>query len=814
MIKKFINKGLPHIVIITFFVVLAVVYFAPAVFQNKELAQGDVKSSQMWGKDLRDYHEKTGEYAFWSDRMFGGMPANYTYMPPFFNIFSKVGKWVRLDLPFLHVGIVFLYLLGFYIFLLSLGCKTWLSLIGALAYAFASYNIIIIDAGHVNKGYVMATMAPVLGGIILCYRKKYLWGAIVTLVFTGLNIHWGHQQITYYLLLIIFILAIVYLVYAIRNHTLKDYFRSSLLLAVIALLAIAPAAGPLLSTADYTKETMRGGAVLQNNAQGEKENSGLDINYAFAWSYGKGETMTLLIPGLYGASSHYNIGRDSETYRLLRSSGQAEQFTKYAPMYWGDQPFTAGPVYAGAVICFLFVLGLFILKGPEKWWLLMATILSIVLSWGRNFSVFNDFLFYHLPLYNKFRVPAMALVIADLTMVAMAVLALKELIKNKGNVQQYLRQLYMSAGITGGLCLLLALFGGGLMDFSSPSDAAYRNYPQLVEALRADRQHLLALDAWRSFFFIVAAAGVLWFYLKKSLTEKRLFWFIGVLVFWDLWMVDKRFLNTDTFISKSAVQVVEPTAADRLILQDKDPSYRVLNLSTNTFNESTTSYFHRSIGGYSPAKLRRYQDIIDYYFAKEINMNVLNMLNTRYIIIPSQQGPQVQKNEQALGNVWFVDELNWVDSPDEEIRLLKDFDPAKTAVVDKVWKERWDAWETLQPVRDTTDFIRLKEHVNPGELVYESKSNLSHLSVFSEVFYKTWKAYIDGKETPLIRVNYILRALPVPAGEHRIEFKCVDEVYQRGTRISLIASVLAGIVLLGLLGMAGWKGYKLYANGK
>lgn len=814
MMKEFLKKRIPHIIAVLFFIVIGIIYFAPAVFDNKDLPQGDVISVQGWGKDLKDYHEETGEYAFWSNRMFSGMPANYAFMPPVFNLFANISQPFLLWNVFPHVPVIFLYLLGFYIFLISLGCKPCLSVIGAVAYAFATYNIVIIEAGHVNKALVMATMAPIIGGVILCYRRKYLWGAIITLVFAGLNIYWNHQQITYYLLLVILVLGTVYLIYAVREHTVKDFLKSSAVLLAVGCLAVLPAAGHLLSTVDYTKDSMRGGAVLQNNVQGQKESSGLDIDYAFAWSYGKGESMTLLIPDFYGASSHYNIGEKSDTYELLRSSGQADQFCKYAPAYWGDQPFTAGPVYVGAIICFLFMLGLQIVKGREKWWLLVATVISLLLAWGKNFAVVNDFLFYHLPLYNKFRVPAMALVIAELTMVTMAVLALKEIICNKENRIQYLRPVYRAAGIMGGLCLLFALFGGGLMSFSSPADAVYKNYPQLVEALRADRQHLLSSDAWRSFFFIIAAVVLLWFYIKKSLNTKRLLVLIGVLVFLDLWVVDKRFLNKDSFVPKQQAKEIVATPADRLILQDKDPNYRVLNLSTNTFNESRTSYFHKSIGGYSPAKLRRYQDIIDYYFAKEINMNVLNMLNTRYIVVPSQQGPQVQKNEQALGNVWFVDELKWVDSPDEEIRLLKDVDPAKTAVIDEVWKECWGAWETLQPVQDTADFIRLKEYVNPGELVYESYSSQPHLAVFSEVFYKTWKAYIDGKETPLIRVNYILRALPIPVGDHRIEFKCVDEVYQRGACISLIASVLVGMVLLALFGMAGWKCYKSHAHGK
>ena len=630
--------------------------------------------------------------------------------------------------------------------------------------------------------------------------------------FTGLNIHWNHQQISYYLMIIILVVAIVYLVYAIREHALRDYFKSSAILVVVAFLAVAPAIGPLWSTIDYAKDSMRGGAVLQNNPEGQKESSGLEIDYAYMWSYGRGEIMTLLIPNFYGGSSHYNIGNKSHSYELLRSTGQADQFVRYAPMYWGDQPFTEGPVYAGAIICFLFMLGLLIIKGPEKWWILIATLISVILAWGKNFAVVNDFLFYHLPLFNKFRTPAMALVMAEVTMVTLAVLALKQIISETGNRMKYLKPVYTAAGITGGLCLLFALFGGGLMSFSAPAEP-YPN-PVLLEAIRADRQQLLTSDAWRSFMFIALSMVVLVAYLKNSLKVKYLLLTTGILIFIDLWVVDRRVLNEDNFVTKRQAVEVMPTPADQLILQDKDPNYRVLNLTTSTFNEANTSFFHNSIGGYSPAKLRRYQDIIDYYLSREVNVNVLNMLNTRYIIAPTQQGPQVQKNDQALGNVWFVDEVEWVHSPDEEIVALKDFDPAKTAVIDEVWKDKSTVWENLQPVMDSTDYIRLKELVNPGYLVYESHSGQPHMAVFSEVFYKTWKAYIDGEEVPLVRVNYILRGLPIPAGDHQIEFKCVDEIYQKGARLSLIASILIGVVLAGLFGYAFWQIFKNSRNGK
>ncbi|MDR0574928.1 MAG: hypothetical protein LBG96_13045 [Tannerella sp.] len=798
-----LKKFIPHLAAIILFLGLSVIYFYPAVLEDKELFQGDLSNMVGWGKDLRDYHEKTGDYAFWSNSMFSGMPANYVYMPPFFNIFNYIGDAFRLKLSIYHIGVLFIYLFGFYIFLTSIGCKPLLSIVGAVAYAFTSYNLIIIEAGHVNKGLVMATMAPIIGGIILCYRKKFLLGGLITLIFTGINVASGHQQISYYLLLVIIIMAIVYLIYAIKEKTIKDYFKSSLILLFAAALALAPASGSLISTADYTKETMRGEAVLQNNAKGEKESSGLGIDYAFAWSYGKSETMTLLIPNFLGASSSYDIGENSEYYNLLKKAGyggQAARASKYAPMYWGNQPFTGGPSYAGAIVCFLFVLGLIIVKGPEKWWLLGATILSIVMAWGKNFEIINNFLFYHLPLYNKFRVPAMALVIAEVTMAALAILALKEIFDRKENRKIYLKPVSIAAGITGGLCLVFALFGSSLMSFSGPADSQIQN-PELLAAVVSDRKNMLASDSWRSSIFIALAAGALWYYINNHLKTFYVIAIIGALIFADLWTVDKRFLNYDSFISKQKAKDVAPTDADRQILQDKDPDYRVLNLTSSTFQESRTSFFHKSVGGYSPVKLRRYQDIIDYHFAGAINMNILNMLNARYVIVPAQQGRQVvQMNPEALGNAWFVNELKWMDSPDQEIVALKDFNPAQTAIINKEWQSTLKGWESLQHEKDSTASIRLTNYANPGNIFYESSSTMPRLAVFSEVFYKTWHAYIDGQEVPLIRVNYILRGLEVPAGNHHIEFKCIDDVYLQGANISKISSIIVGLIILCLSG--------------
>ena len=809
--KDKLKKFFPHIAAIIFFLGLSLIYFSPVVFENKTLHQGDLENMTGWGKDLIDYHKETGDYAFWSNSMFSGMPANFTYMPPFTNIFDHISRVFIFNLPINHIGIVFIYLLGFYILLMSLGCKPLLSIVGAIAYAFTSYNLIIIEVGHVNKGLVMATMAPIIGGIILCYRKKYLWGIITTLIFTGINVAWGHQQISYYLILMIIILAIVYLVYAIKEKTLKDYFISSGILVVVATLGLAPSMGFLLSTADYAKDTMRGGSELQNRTETiEKKSSGLDIDYAFYWSYGKAETMTLLIPNFYGGRDKYDIGINSEYFELYKkyaSAAQATQQSKNAPMYWGDQPGTASP-YAGAIICFLFLLGLFIVKGPEKWWLLGATILSIVLAWGKNFGL-NEFIFYHLPLYNKFRTPTMALSIAEVTMVTLAILALKDIFDNKENRKIYLKSIYISAGITGGLCLFFALLGSSLMTFSGYIDSAYQLPQELVTALVADRKSLLIADSWRSLAFIALATGALWYYINKKVKTTYLIAIIGILVFTDLWTVGKRHLNFDSFVEIKKTTKTLPTEADNLILQDKDPNYRVYNMTPATFSESATSFFHKSIGGYSPAKLQRYQDIISYYLSGSLNPNILNMLNTKYLITSTQQGQQqVQPNPHVLGNAWFVNELKWVDTPDEEITALNNFDPAQTAYIDKEWQSKLNGWEALQHEKDSTASIRLTDYANPGNLFYESNSTMPHLAVFSEVHYKTWHAYIDGKEAPVIRVNYILRGLEVPAGNHKIEFKCVDDIYLRGAMISKVSSTIVGIVIFCLLGFAIWTSLK------
>lgn len=785
ILREIWQQTWPHLVAIVAFILITIVYFAPEFFENKKLPQGDVQSSIGMGQDAREYHERTGEYVDWSNAMFGGMPYNMCFTQTSKSVFSKLSPAIRIGLPNNTSALLFLYLIGFYIFMLCVGSSPWMGMLGAIAFALASYNIIIIDAGHVSKCLVIATMPAVLGGVILTYRKRYVMGIIVTLLSLGLNVYWYHQQISYYLLIMILALVIAYFIVAIKEKTLKDFFIASFILLGVAVLAIIPAADKLAPTLDYTKETMRGGAVLHGAADSEAGKSGLNRDYAFQWSYGKAETMTLLIPNFYGGSSNYPLGDKSETYNTIKKyagSSQAKQFVKSVPTYWGDQPFTSGPVYAGAIICFLFILGLMVVPQKERWWLLVAAIIGIVLSWGRNFPVVNNWLFDHLPLYNKFRTPSMALVMTTTAMAIMGMLALKEVIERKVT----LKQIGIAGGITAGLCLIYAIFPSLAGSFRGSVDAQMPDW--LMNAIIADRQHMLTADAWRSIAFIVLAFVAIVAYVKtEKFKSSILIAIIGVLTLIDLWAVDKHFLNDDHFIPKKQ-QVWTPSEADKQILADTDPDYRVLNLTSNTFNESKTSYYHKSIGGYSPAKLRRYQDIIDYYFSGRLNMNVLNMLNTRYVI--TQQGVQV--NPTAFGNAWFVRDIQWVNNPNEEIEAIGEADLRNVAFMDTVWRTKVQHSVTMtQPAK-----IELVRYANPGNLFYESESAESGLAVFSEVYYKTWRAFIDGEEVPVLRANYILRAIEIPAGKHQIEFRCKDELLVKSQWVSIASSIVVVLVVL------------------
>ena len=857
--KNFNWKNIvPHVIAVLIFLTMTLVYFSP-VLEGKDIKQDDAIGSMGWGKDARDYHEESGEYSYWSNAMFSGMPCNYTYAPQPDNTFKPIGQVLTLNVfgaSYRHIGCIFLTFIGGYILLLALGCKSWLSIAGSIVYTLGSYNFIIIDAGHMNKSLVMATMAPFIGGIILCYKRRLLVGSLVTLIFAGLNAYWSHQQVSYYMLITAFIMAIVYFIYAYREKWLKYYWKATGALAIVAVLAIAPAIGILLPTSDYAKSSMRGGSELDVK-DGEKS-SGLDTEYAFAWSYGKAESFTLLVPNLYGSAS--GLDKESEFYDYLTKNirsisqdvfkawygiiakdyarqlsemyptelsqrsalqyinndpqmadvreqieGQALYYAQNYPntisSYWGEQPGTSGPVYAGAIVCFLFVLGLIIVRGAEKWWLLGATVFSLILAWGSNMSGINNFLFEHMPLYNKFRAPSMALVITTLTMSTLAILAVKRFIENKEE-KKTLNAMYIALGVVGGIALLFAVTPDTFFNFISPSDNIISEVPELHNRLIEERRSMLVSDAWRSCGFIIATAALMWAYRKYNFKQTLFIVALGLLFLVDMWPVCKRFVNNDKFMPKKETTAIPLTAADReiKILAGNDPHYRVFNLTSNPFNEAFTSYKHKSIGGYSPAKLARYQDIIERYLSQR-NINVISMLNTRFFITPDG----VQENYNAFGNCWFVDNIVWVNNAKEEIDSIKNVNK-QTAYIDKMWLN--DVSNYKQYINNTPGEIKLTEYRNPGNIIYESCSEAPKLAVFSEVHYKTWKAYIDGKEVKPIRANYILRALPIPAGAHTIEFKCVDELMIKSHKWSHYMSILVWIVMIGAIGFGIYRKVK------
>ena len=820
--KPILKKTLIHGGIVLFFFLIAAIYMSPA-FDGKVIQQGDTLKWQAMAKEQVDYHEKTGEYTTWTSSMFSGMPSYQVTSSPLKSVFNKIQS--VLNLYYLgfgrNIGVIFLYLIGFYVALLALGMSPWLSLLGALAFGLGSYNIIIIEAGHITKAYAMAMMAPIIGGMLLILqRKKYLWGGILFALALGIQISCNHIQITYYTMIMGLILGLVYLVYAIKDKEFK-----SLLLGVgIMLIGIGFAIGAnarlLFINQEYVKYTMRGGSEITVTPEdlykdGEPKSiaasNGLDIDYAYSWSYGKGETYTLLVPGAYGGGSGETVGTDSEFYKNFRQ--------KQAPLYGGDQPFTSGPVYFGAIIIFLFVLGLFVVKGPERWWILLATILAILMSWGKNLMGFNSFLFYHLPLYNKFRTPSMSLVIANVTMVIMAMLALKAIFDKENSVDKKKLNLglYISTGITAGFILLMMVFSGSF-SFSGVSDvqmaAQYGNqWDMIQDVLVKDRKALFMSDSWRSLILILISALFLWLYINQKIKQSGII--IGVLaclVLFDLWGVDRRYLNESNFITEKRTKL-RPSQTDQTLdqyaAQFNDEDYRVFDLSVNTFNDSYPSAFHHQIGGYSAAKLRRYQDLIDFYLSRHINTNVLNMLNTRYVVVSGQDGqPMVQRNPEALGNAWFVDAYQLVEDPNAEILALNELNPADTAIIDKRFA---DMVQGKNLERDSNSVIVMEHQkpYNPDYVVYKTKTSKDQLAVFSEVYYAPdWRAYIDGKPAEYFRANYILRAMVIPAGEHKIEFKNEAPLMHKLDKISLIISILFVLAVAGSLVVYYRKGKK------
>ncbi|MGB0918597.1 MAG: hypothetical protein ACPGU4_13470, partial [Flavobacteriales bacterium] len=681
------KKLIPHILVVVGLLCVALAYMHP-VLQGKKLVQSDIVNFLGMSKEIKDYRETAKEEPLWTNSMFGGMPA-YQISTLYPNNWSnRLARTINQSIPH-PAGLLFLMMAGAYFMFLMMGVNWRYALAGSLAFGLASYTLIIIEAGHNSKAHAMAYMAPVLGSIILTYRGKIWLGSALLALFLSLQIATNHLQITYYLLLVILILGVVKLVEAVKQNQLPQFAKATGLMVVAALLAVGPNFGALWTTADYGAETMRGKSELTT----QQGSSGLDKGYAMRWSYGVGETFTLLVPNFMGGSSMNSFLADdqSATYEAFVSNRpttqeeaqRLQQLQQMTTSYWGAQPFTSGPVYLGAIICFLALLGMFVIRSSDKWWLLAAFILSIMLSWGENFAVFSDLFFNYFPAYNKFRAVSMTLVIAQLVLPVLAVLGLKAFFDSE-NRNELKKPLLVATGVVGGLCLLFAVMPGVFLDFMTDRDSTLigTQFEWLLDALQEDRAGLVKSDALRSLVFILLTAALLFVFQMNKIKANMAALIIAVLVLVDLWNVDQRYLSEDDFVRKSkAKNVILPTAADKEILADTDPNFRVINLTASTFNDSKTSYFHKSIGGYHGAKLKRYQELIDSCISKT-NLAVLNMLNTKYFITPGSDGqPMVRANPLASGNAWFVEDLAVVENADEELAWLSrdDFNPEKIA---------------------------------------------------------------------------------------------------------------------------------------
>jgi hypothetical protein len=780
---------LPHFAVMLAFIGLSLIYLQP-LLEGKELMQSDIIQFKGMSKEIVDFREVSGEEPLWTGSMFSGMPA-YQISVLYPNNWSKtIINWFNIGLP-RPANYLFLLMAGSYFLFITLGMGWRYAVVGAFGIAFASYSVIIIEAGHNSKVHAMAFMAPVLGSILLAYRGKYLLGAALTALFLSLQIATNHLQITYYLLMIVLLLGLVKLMEAAKQGQLPHFAKATGMLVVGAVIAIGPNISALWTTADYGAETMRGKSELST----QQESTGLEKEYATRWSYGVGETFTILIPNFMGGASSASLDEKSNVYEALIDNRipreQARRVIENMPLYFGTQPFTSGPVYLGAILCFLAVLGLLVFRGMDRWWLLAAFILSIVLSWGHNFALFTDFFFDHVPGYNKFRAVSMTLVIAQVVVPILAVFGLKAFLE-EDNKTVKINKLYIASGVVGGLCLIFALMPTMFHDFASENDGqlVQAGYPEwLVDALLDDRQSLFRADAFRSFVLIAVSAGLLWLSAFGKMKANLAVSAIAVLVLGDLWQVDKRYLKNDDFVSSRQNKAMfTPTEADLQILSDPDPNYRVMNLTVSTFNDASTSYHHKSIGGYHGAKLKRYQELIDSCISRN-NMEVLNMLNTKYLITRSEQGPRVQRNPMALGNAWFVDEVSLVPNADAELAALSrlGFSARQTAIIDQRFAD-----ELANPiiVPDSAAVITFDEY-RPNYLKYSYTAEKPRLAVFSEIYFANgWNAYVDGEPFPHFRANYVLRAMSLPAGDHIVEFKFEPKVYATGEQYSLAGSVL------------------------
>ena len=785
-----LKKYLPDVLVVIIFAVISFAYFFPADLDGRILYRHDSSAGRGAGQETAEYHERTGKVSRWSNATFSGMPT-YQTAPSYqsVSVLNQAVKAYHLWLPE-NVWYVFAYLLGFYILLRAFDFRQSLAALGSIVWAFSSYFFIIIAAGHIWKVMALAYLPPMIAGIVLAYRGKYLWGFIVTAIFAAFEVDANHVQMTYYYLFIILFMIIAYLVDAIRKKRMAQFVKATAVCAAGALIGILMNISNLYHTWQYAQESMRGKSELVKKDAANQTSSGLDRDYITQWSYGVDETWTLLVPNAKGGAS---VPLAANTEAMKKADPNFMQIYQQLGQYWGDQPGTSGPVYVGAFVLMLFILGLFIVKGPIKWALLAATILSILLSWGHNFMPLTNFFLDYIPMYSKFRTVASILVIAEFTIPLLAMMALKKIVDEPELLTKKAKFVYISFGLTGGIALLFALMPTLFFsDFISSQELeAFKSIPAeylspLESNLRSIRESIFTADCWRSFWIIVIGTLLLFLYKFKKLKAEYMVGAIAILCLIDMWQVNKRYLNDEMFVEKSVREQAQPmTQTDRQILQDKSLDYRVLNLASNTFNENETSYYHKSIGGYHAAKLRRYQELIDAYISPEMQkmmpaiakaggdmtkvngdslFPVLNMLNAKYFIVPLQANQTVAiENPYVYGNAWFVDKVTYVKNANEELDTLGKLNLRHEAVADARFQSQLGESKN----QDSTSIVKLTAY-EPNQLTYDVRSATGGIVVFSEIFYPEWTATVDGKPVEIGRVDYVLRALNVDKGHHKV----------------------------------------------
>ncbi len=812
--KDWFSRNSTHFIVAALFIVICFIYFNPA-FIGKSLGQNDVTRAQSTQTEINEYKEK-GETILWTNQIHGGMPTFQIWAPYPNNITTWIVNGINYSFP-KPVGTVLLLMFGTYLLFSVLNVKPWFAATGAIAFTFSSYNIILLAAGHANQVFAIAFFAPVIAGIILIFRREYLVGTGVAALFIALEIRANHIQMTYYLMLAVLILVVIEFYNALKVEETKIFFKSIACVALATLLAVAVNASSLWSTYEYGEETIRGRSNLTQ--QSAVASTGLPKDYAYQWSQGVKECLTFLIPNAYGGSSRGHADPDSNVAKTLIGMGadanQAANVAGSLALYWGDKQFTEGPFYFGAAICFLFTLGLLIVKGRMKWWLVAVIVLTMLLSFGRNWPYLSDLFFDYFPLYNKFRAVESILAVAALCFIMLALLAVNEVTVNSDK-PMLLKKSKIALYVTAGLCLLIAIVPGLFLSFKTIDHVNFigqlkralgiddATAQTIGNALIADRKAAAQSDAIRSLMFILVGFALLWAYIKNKLAVTLFSTGLLFLVLLDMWSIDKRYLSFDSFVAKEDVTPPQPREIDEKIKLDKDPNYKVIDLTQRILSDASTPYFHKSIGGYSAVRLKRFEELIDIQFRETLNMNILGMLNTKYIITSDEKTPMLTSilNPSACGHVWFVNSIKYVKDADQEMAAIKDFSPKNEAIVHQGFKRQSGFKEGLIPQGNKN--ISLVSY-SPDHLTYQSSSTSKNLAVFSEIYYtKGWKMFIDGVERPYFRANYILRAAQIPAGNHKIEFIFHPNSYYTGEKISLAGSFFLLLLLAGV----AVKGFK------